>query len=123
MGTNYQRMILTFSSFKGDAVCKSLKINHCRIAVCNRAVFYGYGSCIALSFLLDLAIQFFFCHCSIHFRNRDTLIFTKRYLRFNSNLCRVNKSFSLFNLRNVNVRSGNNFNTGLIHSLRIGLSN
>ena len=71
MGTDLKRMILTLAALKCNAINKSLEVDHCGIAVCDRSVCNGNSSCVVISLFL-------YCCLYLFVRYGGCLLYTSR---------------------------------------------
>lgn len=76
MGTDLERMVLSFAAFKCNAVYKSLEVDDRGIAFLYRSVFYGNCSCVFISFVFYFFVYFFICYGCIDLCNGYTLVFS-----------------------------------------------
>ena len=121
MGTDLKRMILTLAALKCNAINKSLEVDHCGIAVCNRSVCNGNSSCVVISLFLYCCLYLFVRYGGIDLGYLNTKILAKLYFRSYSNLCCEDERLAGLDLYHVDGRSGYDVNTALLYCCRIVL--
>ncbi len=80
MGTDLKRMILTLAALKCNAINKSLEVDHCGIAVCDRSVCNGNSSCVVISLFLYCCLYLFVRYGGIDLGYLNTKILAKLLL-------------------------------------------
>ena len=101
MGTDLKRMILTLAALKCNAINKSLEVDHCGIAVCDRSVCNGNSSCVVISLFLYCCLYLFVRYGGIDLGYLNTKILAKLYFRSYSNLCCEDERLACFCLNNI----------------------
>ena len=116
-------MILSFTTFKCNAVNKSFEIDDCCITVCNWSVCYSYSSGVLLLLFLKCCFYFFVCYSCVDLSYLNTFVFSKCHFWSYSHFCCEDERFSGFDLNNVNCWSGNDVLFALFHSCCIIILN
>ena len=118
-----QWIVLTFSTFECNTVNESFEIKCNIIFICYSSVCNLNDSCMLLTNLLDLLVNFLLCYSCRVFVNFKSFVLSKFNFRFNCNFCCEDEWFSLLKLNDINCRLGSNLKFTLIICFCICLRN
>ncbi len=117
-GADGQRIVLALAAGELNAVNRAHEIDGGSIVLLDLAIHVNYTG-----ILLQLSVQAL-CHflgryCGVSLLNGHTLVLAQCHYRLHSNGSGINQVLSLADLINSDLRSGNDLQSGLLHSLRI----
>ena len=108
-GADGQGVILAFSTFKGNTVYKTFKVNYGVIAILYGTVFYIDGSCTLFPLFIDFCFHFLIGNGCVDLVNLYPFVFAEFYFGFQRNFCSEDKRLAGLNLYDINLGSGNDF--------------